>query len=191
MSDKELPARLAIESQYARLSEAVRNKDLDALRALHTSEYRELQITGEERDLAEVMAEWRGDLAVVIEPSFQTEIHNFDLDGDVANVTVSSVQAFISSPSASQRFGNRIGAQAGRDHAHDGRSSCPERDEGMADSFHAIVIHSVLSICMVATVVLRVPAPSRGQQLTNLPRLLPPFRCLLHGKNDVKLNAPA
>lgn len=43
MSDKELPARLAIESQYARLSEAVRNKDLDALRALHTSEYRELQ----------------------------------------------------------------------------------------------------------------------------------------------------
>src|SRR3984893_10163888 len=100
MSDKELPARLAIESQYARLSEAVRNKDLDALRALHTSEYRELQITGEERDLAEVMAEWRGDLAAVIEPSFQTEIHNFDLDGDVANVTVSSVQAFISSPSA-------------------------------------------------------------------------------------------
>jgi erythromycin esterase-like protein len=43
MSDKELPARLAIESQYARLSEAVRNKDWDALRALHTSEYRELQ----------------------------------------------------------------------------------------------------------------------------------------------------
>jgi hypothetical protein len=108
MSDKELPARLAIESQYARLSEAVRNKDLDALRALHTSEYRELQITGEERDLAEVMAEWRGDLAAVIEPSFQTEIHNFDLDGDVANVTVSSVQAFISSPSASQQFSNRI-----------------------------------------------------------------------------------
>jgi hypothetical protein len=36
MSDKELPARLAIESQYAGLSEAVRNKDWDALRALHT-----------------------------------------------------------------------------------------------------------------------------------------------------------
>src|ERR1700736_1952592 len=94
MSDKELPARLAIESQYARLSEAVRNKDLDALRALHTSEYRELQITGEERDLAEVMAEWRGDLAAVIEPRFQTEIHNFDLDGDVANVTVSSASFY-------------------------------------------------------------------------------------------------
>jgi erythromycin esterase len=43
----------------------------------------------------------------MIEPSFQTEIHNFDLHGDEANVTVSSVQAFISS-FASQRFGNRI-----------------------------------------------------------------------------------
>src|ERR1700732_4111768 len=108
MSDKELPARLAIESQYARLSEAVRNKDLDALRALHTSEYRELQITGEERDLGEVMAEWRGDFAAMIEPSLQTGIQGFDLDGDEASVTVCSVQAFISSPVASRRFSNRI-----------------------------------------------------------------------------------
>jgi erythromycin esterase len=107
MSDKELAARLAIESQYARLSEALRNKDLNAFRALHTSEYRELQITGEERDLAEVMAEWRDDLAAMIEPSFQTEIHDFALDGDEANVTVSSAQAFFSS-FASQRFGSRI-----------------------------------------------------------------------------------
>jgi erythromycin esterase len=107
MSDNELVARLAIESQYARLNEAVGNKDLDAIRALHTSEYRELQVTGHERDLAEVMAEWRDDLAAMIEPSFQTEIHNFDLHGDEAKVTVSSVQAFISS-FASQRFANRI-----------------------------------------------------------------------------------
>jgi erythromycin esterase len=108
MSDKELPARLAIESQYTRLSEAVRTKDFDALRALHTPEYRELQITGDERDLAEVMAEWRGDLAAMIEPSLQTDIHGFDLDGDEANVTAFSVQAFISSPFASRRFSNRI-----------------------------------------------------------------------------------
>ncbi len=108
MSDKELAARLAIESQYARLSVAVSNKDLDALRALHTSEYGELQISGEERDLAEVMTEWRGDLAYMMEPSFQTEIHNFDLDGDQANVTVSSVQTYIGSPSALLRFSNRI-----------------------------------------------------------------------------------
>ena len=108
MSDKEMPARLAIESQYARLSEAVRNKDLDALRALHTSEYRELQITGEERDLGEVMAEWRGDFAAMIEPRLRTGINGFDLDGDEASVTVCSVQAFISSPVASRRFSNRI-----------------------------------------------------------------------------------
>jgi erythromycin esterase len=107
MSDKELAARLAIESQYARLREAVANKDADAIRALHTSEYRELQATGAERDLAEVMAEWRDDLAAMIEPSLQTEIHNFALHGDEADVTVSSVQAFISS-FASRRYGNRI-----------------------------------------------------------------------------------
>jgi erythromycin esterase len=108
MSGNELWARHAIESQYARLSEAVRNKDLDALRALHTSEYRELQITGEERDLAEAMTEWRGDLAAMIEPSFHTEIHSFSLDGDEANITAFSVQAFISSPSAALRLSNRI-----------------------------------------------------------------------------------
>ena len=114
MSDKEQSASLAIESQYARLSEAVRNKDLNALRALHTSEYRELQITGEERDLTEVMAEWRADLADEIEPSLQTEIHGFDFDGNEANVTIRSVRAFITS-FASVRFSNRI-ETTGRDY---------------------------------------------------------------------------
>ena len=132
MSDKELPARLAIESQYARLSVAVRNKDLDAIRALHASGYRELQITGEERDLAEVMAEWRGDLSAMIEPSFQTEIHNFDLDGDQANVTVSSVQAFISSPSASQRFSNRIETTRRDSWINTGVGWCLSRSERQA-----------------------------------------------------------
>jgi erythromycin esterase len=108
MWDNELPARLAIESQYARLSKAVCNKDLDAISALHTSEYRELQITGEERVLAEVMAEWRGDLAAMIEPSFHIEIRHFDLDDGQAKVTVTYEQAFISSTSASRRFSNRI-----------------------------------------------------------------------------------
>jgi len=132
MSDEELPARLAIESQYARLSVAVRNKDLDAIRALHASEYRELEITGEERDLAEVMAEWRGDLAAMIEPSFQTEIHNFDLDGDQANVTVSSVQGFISSPSASQRFSNRIETTRRDSWTNTGVGWCLSRSERQA-----------------------------------------------------------
>jgi erythromycin esterase len=108
MSDKERPARLAIEAQYARLSEAVRNKDLDALRALHTLEYRELQIAGDERDLAEVMAEWRGELADMIGPSVQTQIQGFALDGDVANVSVCCVQTFISSGFGSRRYSNRI-----------------------------------------------------------------------------------
>lgn len=108
MSAGEPEARPAIESQYACLSEAVRTKDLDALRALHTPEYRELQITGEERDLAEVMAEWRDDLAAMIEPSLQTGIQSFALDGEEANVTVCSVQAFISSSFASRRFTHRI-----------------------------------------------------------------------------------
>jgi erythromycin esterase len=108
MSDEELPTRLAIESQYARLSAAVRNKDLEAIRALHSAEYSELQIGGEERGLAEVMAEWRDDLAAMIEPSVQTEIQSFDLDGDWAKVTACSVQTFIDSPSASLRYRNRI-----------------------------------------------------------------------------------
>jgi erythromycin esterase len=84
------------------------NKDIDALRALHTPEYRELKITGEESDLAEVVAEWRGDFAAMIEPSFQTAINNLDLGRDEASVIVCTVQTFISSPSASRRFGNRI-----------------------------------------------------------------------------------
>jgi len=108
MSDKERQARLAIEAQYARLSEAVRNKDLDALRALHTPEYRELQIAGDERDLAEVMAEWRGEPADMIEPSVQTEIQAFARDGDEANVSVCSVQTFISSGFGSRRYSHRI-----------------------------------------------------------------------------------
>jgi erythromycin esterase len=107
MSDKEMPARLAIEAQYARLSEAVRNRDLDALRALHTPEYRELQISGEERNLEEILAEWRDDLAAMIEPNLQTEIHSFALDADEAELTVCSVQTFISSPSTSLRSSNR------------------------------------------------------------------------------------
>ncbi|HTS39677.1 MAG TPA: erythromycin esterase family protein [Xanthobacteraceae bacterium] len=114
MSDQEQLARLAIESQYARLSEAVRHRDLDALRALHTFAYSELQITGEERDLAEVMAEWRADLADVIEPSLKTEIQGFDLDGDEASVTICSVRAFITS-FAALRFSNRI-ETTGRDY---------------------------------------------------------------------------
>ncbi len=108
MPNKELPARLAIESQYARLSEAVRNKDLEALRALFTSEYRELQISGEERDLAEVMVETRADFAAMIEPSVQTEINGFDLVGEQAHVNVCSVQTFVASPSALLRYSNRI-----------------------------------------------------------------------------------
>jgi erythromycin esterase len=108
MSNKGLLARLAIEAQYARLSEAVRNKDLDAIRALHTSDYRELQTSGEERDLAEVMAQWRSDLAEMIEPSLQIETHSFDLDSEGATVNASSVQNFIDSPSALLRFRNRI-----------------------------------------------------------------------------------
>jgi hypothetical protein len=108
MSDKELSARLAIEAQYARLGEAMHAKDLDAFRALHAPDYRELQITGEERDLAAVMADCRDDLADMIEPSFRTEIHCFDLDGDEANVIARSTQNFVSSPFALGQFRNRI-----------------------------------------------------------------------------------
>jgi erythromycin esterase len=108
MSDQELPARAYIESQYARLSEAVRMKDLEAIRALYAPEYRELQISGEERDLAEVMAEWRDDLAEMIEPTLQTVIDHFDLDDGEASVTASSAQDFIDAPNPSLRYHNRI-----------------------------------------------------------------------------------
>jgi erythromycin esterase len=108
MSGNATPARLAIEAQYARLSEAVEHQDLDGLRALHAPEYRELQVTGEERDLAEVMAEWRGDLAAMIEPSCRVEVRGLDLDGEKASATASVVYAYVSAPSAAWRFSVRI-----------------------------------------------------------------------------------
>jgi erythromycin esterase len=108
MSDKEAAARLAIAAQYARLDAAVRGKDLDAIRALHAPEYRLLQVSGEERDLAQAMAEWRGDLAAMSEPRLQTELHEFDPHGNAADVTVRVVQSFIEELSASLRLAYRI-----------------------------------------------------------------------------------
>ena len=37
-----------------------------------------------------------------------------------------------------------MGAQVGCDHAHDSRSSCPKRDDGMTDSSHAILAFSAV-----------------------------------------------
>src|SRR5581483_7330409 len=108
MSDDELSPRLAIEAQYARLNEAVRNKDLDAFCALHAPDYRDLRVTGQERGLAEVAAEWRGDLADLIEPRLQTEVIGLDLDGDKATVKVRSTRTSVSLGFASRRLGNRI-----------------------------------------------------------------------------------
>ena len=108
MSDTEPPARLAIEMQYARLGEAVRHKDLDALRALHMPAYRELEISGQERDLEAVIAEWHADFVAVIEPTFQADIDDVDLDGDEAKVAARSVLIFLDAPSAALRYGIRI-----------------------------------------------------------------------------------
>jgi erythromycin esterase len=101
-------ARHAIEAQYVRLGEAVANKDLDAIRALLAAEYTQLEVTGEERDLAAVMAEWRYDFADMIEPSLQTEIQSVALDGNQAVVAARSVQAFVTEFAASRRYNNRI-----------------------------------------------------------------------------------
>jgi hypothetical protein len=57
---------------------------------------------------------------------------DFDLDGDQANVTVSSVQAFISWLSASQRFSNRIETTRRDSWTNTGLGWCLSRSERQA-----------------------------------------------------------
>ena len=107
MRDEALEVRRAIEAEYARLSVAIGEKDLDAIRAIYAPDYRELQATGEERDLAWVMSEWQGDLAAMLHPSLGVEIDRLDLDGSSANVIARSTQAFVSSPFPALRYSVR------------------------------------------------------------------------------------
>lgn len=107
MRDEALEVRRAIETEYACLSTAVGEKNLDAIRAIYAPDYRELQTTGEERDLAGVMSEWKGELAAMLHPSLGVEIDRLDLDGSTANVIARSTQAFASSPFPALRYSVR------------------------------------------------------------------------------------
>jgi erythromycin esterase len=106
--DRKQEAWREIETEYARLGAAVGNKDLDAIREIHAPEYRELQISGDERDLEEAMTAWKDDLDDMLEPNFQVAIDGVDLDRDEANVMARSTQTFVSSPFHSLRLGMRI-----------------------------------------------------------------------------------
>lgn len=112
--DEDLEARHEIKTEYARLGTAVGNKDLDAIRSVHAPGYTELQVSGEERDLEAVMAEWHDNLGDMIEPSLQVAIDAVDVDGKEANVIARSTQTFVSSPFPSFRFGVRV-ETTGRD----------------------------------------------------------------------------
>lgn len=102
--DKELEVRREIETVYARFRAAVGNKDLDAIRAVHVPEFRELQICGDERGLEDVIAEWHGDLNSMIEPNFQIMIDKVDLADNETNITARSTLTFAQSLFPSVKF---------------------------------------------------------------------------------------
>lgn len=74
IADDPLEARHGIEAAYARLSAAIGNKDMDAIRAAHVPEFRVIQADGKEHDLTAVMAAWQVVLAAMSDLSSRVEI---------------------------------------------------------------------------------------------------------------------
>lgn len=109
-----MEAQRAIEAEYARLGAAISKKDLDGIRAIHASDYRELQIDGEERGLAEVMAEWPQLLATMLDPSLEVAIDKIVVEGDEAAVSARLTQSYTTAPTPTSKVSNRIEA-ASRD----------------------------------------------------------------------------
>lgn len=110
MADDASEARRAIEAEYTRLGTAIGGKDLDAIRAIHAPEYRELQLDGSERDLAAVMAAWQGALAAMLDPSLRVEIDSIDFDANEATVATRLTLSFATSPTPSAKASIRIEA---------------------------------------------------------------------------------
>ena len=76
MQDEASGVREAIEAAYAKLTAAVANKDLDAVRAVHATTFIERQTDGEEYDLSKVMVEWKELFASEEERSFRIVVES-------------------------------------------------------------------------------------------------------------------
>ena len=89
VADKSKPVRAALEAQYARLAEAVRNKDFEAFQGLRTADFSTINEKGERKSAAE-MAERARALLERIQPPIETSntIGTIDLEGDRAVATV-------------------------------------------------------------------------------------------------------
>ena len=89
VSDKSHPAWKAIDAQYARLAEAMRKKDVDALFALYTPDFHAVTPTGEVWTRERSLAYQKNGLAQVKETThISNTILRLTTCGDVATATV-------------------------------------------------------------------------------------------------------
>lgn len=89
VADKSKPVRAALEAQYAKLAEAVRNKDFDAFQAVRTADFSAIDENGRSQP-ADAMAQRARALLERIQPPIETSftIGTIDLQGDRAVATV-------------------------------------------------------------------------------------------------------
>lgn len=85
VTDKSKPVRRALEEQYAKIAEAQRNKDIDALRATRTSDFTVDMQNGEKWDLETSLNYSRaGFQQVESNINLSNTIESLDVHGDVA-----------------------------------------------------------------------------------------------------------
>jgi ketosteroid isomerase-like protein len=89
VSDKSKPVRPALEAQYARIAEAQKNKDIDAIRALRTPDFTVDMPNGQKWDLETSLNYSRiGFEQVQSNVSISNTIESLDVHGDVAVAVV-------------------------------------------------------------------------------------------------------
>ena len=113
-ADDSLEARRGIEAEYARLGAAIGNKDMDAIRAVHVPEYREIHVDGKEHDLTAVMAVWQAVLAAMSDFNSRVEIDRIDVNAGEATVLAREFQSFTGPSPLPSKATTRIEA-ASRD----------------------------------------------------------------------------
>jgi len=114
IADAPLEVRHGIEAAYARLSAAIGNKDMDAIRAAHVPEYREIQADEKEHDLTAVMAAWQAVLAAMSDFNSRVEIDRIDVNAGEATVLAREFQSFTGPSPLPSKATTRITA-ASRD----------------------------------------------------------------------------
>ncbi len=89
VSDKSKPVRRELEKQYAKLSEALRNKDFKAFHALRTNDFSTRDLNGQPQTTEQMIARTRL-LLERIQPPIKAifEIDTIDLRGNVAVATI-------------------------------------------------------------------------------------------------------